>query len=229
MKSMEFVKAFWYSSNNFGDNANYFLIKEISGKEPIMSNRKDNHLIVCGSILMEANENSIIYGAGFANFKDELRVTPRKIVSVRGHLTQQKLGVECLVGDPALMIPLFYHPMLKPIHKVGFIPHWTDIRSFNPKKHDYLINPLKPLKEVIDDILRCERIESSSLHGLILSDAYNVPNKWVDFGTNIGGDGFKFHDYYSTTYNPKTVNEKEFYVSEYKYSNLDLVRVCPFK
>jgi len=226
---MELVKVFWYSSNNFGDNANYFLVKELSGKEIVMSNRSEPHFIVCGSILMEANENSIIYGAGFANFKDELSIKPKKIISVRGHLTQQKLGVECLVGDPVLTAPLFYYPVISKKHKVGFIPHWTDVKSFNPRKHDYLINPMKPFKEVIKDILSCERIESSSLHGLILADAYNVPNRWADYGTKIGGDGFKFLDYYSTTYNPKIANENKFYVSEYKYSNLDLVRVCPFK
>ena len=38
-------------------------------------------------------------------------------------------------------------------------------------------------------------IVSSSLHGLICSDAYNIPNLWLDEYKLIEGD-FKFKDYF---------------------------------
>ena len=40
-------------------------------------------------------------------------------------------------------------------------------------------------------------ILSSSLHGLILSDAYGIPNLWISVSNNIIGGDFKFLDYFS--------------------------------
>ncbi len=52
--------------------------------------------------------------------------------------------------------------------------------------------------DIIDKINQCENIMSSSLHGLILADAYQIPSLRFRFKKNdiVGGD-FKFDDYYS--------------------------------
>ena len=39
---------------------------------------------------------------------------------------------------------------------------------------------------------------SSSLHGLIISDAYNIPNKWIKYDNRINGDDTKFYDYFKS-------------------------------
>lgn len=224
---MEYVNAFWYMSNNFGDNLNYYLIKKLSGKEPVYcDDRTQKHVIVCGSILTECNDNSTIWGAGMANYSDSISTKP-DIRMVRGKLTAQKLGMDCPVGDPCLLMPRKYTPMTSKKYRIGIIPHWKD--TINVLDMGYhIINPLKPALEVIDDIVSCEMIISSSLHGLILSDAYRVPNRWLETGTAIGGDGFKFDDYYSTTDRAKERNDPEFFVSEFKYSLNDMLKVCPF-
>lgn len=226
---MEYVNAFWYMSNNFGDNLNYYLIKELSGKEPVYCDDRANqkHVIVCGSILTECNDNSTLWGPGMANYHDEINCTP-DIRMVRGKLTADKLGVDCPVGDPCVLMPRFYQPKVKNRHRIGIIPHWKDTVNVLDMGY-YVINPLKPALEVIDDILSCKFILSSSLHGLILSDAYGVPNSWLDTGTAIGGDGFKFDDYYSTTDQPKKRNERQFFVSKFKHSLNDMIEACPFK
>lgn len=46
------------------------------------------------------------------------------------------------------------------------------------------------------EIVLCNLIISSSLHGLIVSDVYNIPNVWVEFAGAIGGDHFKYLDYF---------------------------------
>ena len=51
---------------------------------------------------------------------------------------------------------------------------------------------------VIESILECEMIFSSSLHGLIISDVLNVPNSWIRFRDEFPGENFKFNDYYSS-------------------------------
>jgi pyruvyltransferase len=37
------------------------------------------------------------------------------------------------------------------------------------------------------------------LHGLILADAYGVPNVWAKFSDRLVGGDWKFRDYYSVT------------------------------
>jgi pyruvyltransferase len=52
--------------------------------------------------------------------------------------------------------------------------------------------------DLIDIMLSCENILTSSLHGVILSDSYNIPNLWFKATDGITGDGFKFRDYYQS-------------------------------
>ena len=226
-------------SNNFGDNLNYFLIKAISGKEPIYTeNRKEKHFIVCGSIAGEANQFSTVWGAGFANYGESVGIHI-KIAAVRGKLSAGCLNRESeniIVGDPALLMPMFYKPEIEKKYEFGIVPHWKDIEKllWMDLPNVKIISPLQNVQDVVNDIVICENILSSSLHGLILADAYGVPNKWLDMGTDIGGDGFKFKDYYSTTKKPyeepiSDINFDDCKVSKYDFDLDELLKSCPFK
>ena len=52
-------------------------------------------------------------------------------------------------------------------------------------------------QNVINYIYSCKSIVSSSLHGLICSDAYNKPNLWLDQYALPEKD-FKFKDYFGS-------------------------------
>ncbi len=54
------------------------------------------------------------------------------------------------------------------------------------------------LEGLVDDILSCEVILSSSLHGIIFSHAYGVPAYHVQFTDFFKNGNFKFADYYSS-------------------------------
>lgn len=69
-----------------------------------------------------------------------------------------------------------------------------DVLCIDPSWH--------PLR-VIDSISRCQGILSQSLHGLIIADAYGIPNGWLAPAAQMNGGDFKFVDYYSTTREPK--------------------------
>lgn len=241
MVSSNFVRAFWYMSNNFGDNINYCIIKSLSKKEPIYTDNRFNeeHFIVCGSIITESNDFTTVWGAGAAYYSDIIN-KKSKIISTRGKLTRDLVKnkkKEIHIGDPSLIMPTIYFPQKQDkLYKYGIIPHWKDMEKIlSMKLPDIkIISPLQDVNNVIDDIVSCENVLSSSLHGLIIADSYGIPNKWLDIGTNIGGDGFKFHDYYSTTDTPKEDRLREFsfeYCSVKKtIINIDeYINTCPFK
>ena len=139
-------------------------------------------------------------------------VLPQKICSVRGRKTYEFLknrGIECpsVFGDPALLLPRFYTPKrMEKRYKLGVIPHVIDwdydvMRKIRKERNDILVIDLAHYDkwtDVIDQICSCEAIASSSLHGLIVSDAYNVPNCWITLSGKISGGLFKYFDYFSS-------------------------------
>ena len=96
--------------------------------------------------------------------------------------------------------------------------------------------------DIIEQITSCEFIISSSLHGLIVSGAYGVPNVWAEFSDNIRWQYFKFRDYYSAvretipdpikiTFNT-SLEELMEYKEEWRPIEIDLKKLllaCPFK
>jgi pyruvyltransferase len=58
------------------------------------------------------------------------------------------------------------------------------------------INPRKKSSQVAREINRCECIASSSLHGLIFSDSFSIPNVHLKFSNKLAGGNHKFNDYY---------------------------------
>lgn len=208
------VNVFWYSSNNFGDNLNNYLISKITNKIPIIvsSEEEEDKYMCIGSILNNDVKNCTVWGAGIA-FENDVIPLKKRIISVRGKLSAYKTIesgniFDGYIGDPALLLPMIYNPKIEKKYKLGIIPHYVDskyvldnlnlsiseLQNINIK----YINILDDVETVIDDILSCDKIISSSLHGLIAADAYNIPNKWCKFTDNIIGDDFKYFDYYSS-------------------------------
>lgn len=157
------------------------------------------------------DEESTIWGSGIIDENNTISYIPKEVLAVRGSLTRDVLlrnGIDCpaVFGDPALLLPLIYCPKIKcKLYKYGIIPHYIDfdlphVQQFMKEHPDILFIKFKGysnLKDVIDKILSCENIISSSLHGLIVSDAYGIPNIMVKFSNRIMGGEFKYKDYFS--------------------------------
>ena len=187
--------------------------------------RRGTNLQMVGSTLGDVDENSILCGAGAVSAEQVIINKPRKIISVRGPLTRDillKQGITCpkLYGDPAMLLPLFYNPRQHTyIHtnplSVGLIPHYVDKENDIVKQLakdqeiriiDILLSPNKfgkmsvekEWKKWVDDLCSCDCVISSSLHGLIIAEAYGIPTLWVKFSDEINGNDFKFYDYYAS-------------------------------
>lgn len=211
-----FSKYFGYiSRNNLGDELNFYILKSISNRKVFSQNnllKSVSNILFIGSIIEAyTDSNSIIWGAGAISGKKELITKPSKVYSVRGPLTRKYLlinKIKCpeIYGDPALLLPLIYSPPQKrKKYKYGIIPHYIDLTSKNVKiltdilSDNYTVIKFKEYsnwQKTIDQINECEYIISSSLHGIIISDAYGIPNIWVEFSKKVDGNGFKFRDYF---------------------------------
>jgi pyruvyltransferase len=78
------------------------------------------------------------------------------------------------------------------------VPHKSNYNKYKAVEKDnryLLINPHEGWRNVINKLASCKCIISSSLHGLICSDAYNKPNIWLDEYPLQEGD-LKFKDYF---------------------------------
>ena len=197
--------------DNWGDSINPFFISLISGIKPrvlsIFEHPDKENFLIIGSILRHADDKTVVWGAGFIEQDAICSVVPKKILAVRGPLTRQKLldqGIECpeVFGDPILLLPRFYFPQVNKKYKLGIIPHEIDQDS------EWLKNVNDPNVKIInikqyglgfvDEVLECEKIASSSLHGLIVADAYGIPSTWLEFSDKVIGKGFKFLDYFAS-------------------------------
>jgi len=213
----EHINAFWYNNvPNFGDALNRNLIRLISGKEVrwIDPRHTDEVVYVCiGSIMRSVSENSIVWGTGMIDKKRGPKVKPKAVKAVRGPETRKALlkhQITCpeIYGDPALLLPRFYMPKIKKKYKLGIVPHYFDkAHTWLKKIEDRYVKVLDVQKldvfSFVDDLLTCERIASSSLHGIIAADAYGIPSTWLTFSkglfnrsSGIKGKGFKFRDYF---------------------------------
>ncbi|MDQ1086639.1 polysaccharide pyruvyl transferase family protein [Siphonobacter sp. SORGH_AS_1065] len=162
------------------------------------------NLLIIGSVLGRANRKTLVWGAGFMSETETC--VAKKILAVRGKETARKVkelgfkGIPVL-GDPALLLPIIYERKKNSIYKIGIIPHWTEYEEFNEKYSGQykVINLIsKDIEGVIDEITSCEYILSSSLHGVIVGHAYNIPSIWVQEGFIHEDASFKFNDYFSS-------------------------------
>ncbi|GAB4066934.1 polysaccharide pyruvyl transferase family protein [Ancylobacter sonchi] len=200
--------------HNWGDKLNRELAHLISRKNVFNPSEKPKMkgkqvYIVIGSSLASVSPTEMVWGTGFISFDDRVSTPPRKIFAVRGPLTRAKLlkqGVDCpeIYGDPTLLYPLLYHPDVTPTYDYGIIPHFKDkddevvLPTSRKGASVRVIDIMGGIEEVVDQILSCRRIVSSSLHGLIAAHSLGVPGVWIKFGDRQKGDGFKFQDYWSS-------------------------------
>ncbi len=249
---------------NLGDDLNRILMGLISGKKVIpykysyvsRFRKKINYLCIGSVISQLTNEQTIIWGSGVLSPDLPLVHKPWQVLAVRGPLSRKYLlkhGVDCpeVYGDPALLLPRYYQPRSTgKKYRVGIIPHYTDKKNalldlYRQEDGVYIfdVQHYGNYKLFIDTVCSCEFIISSSLHGLIISDSYGIPNVWVEFSSGIIGGRFKFEDYFlsvqrSLTNFPielksfKPIHELQGFQQEWRAPLLDineLIKCCPFK
>lgn len=205
---------------NWGDDMNFHLTTMLSHKTviPITDSQLlkilpvKSYLVIGSTISFYSLDGVTVWGAGIINQNEikNIRGRPEKICAVRGPLTRQvliELGYDCppIYGDPILLLPRFYQPRnIQKKHKIGIIPHYIDkktkvIKGLKHNETSVIVIDIQDYgswEELVDDICSCEAILSSSLHGLICSEAYGIPSVWISLSEYVDGWDFKFNDFF---------------------------------
>jgi pyruvyltransferase len=203
------IGAFWCripSLPNFGDALTPWLIRRITGQYPRFVPPDDpcDKYFVTGSIVEYTRASCTVWGSGIMT-RHDLISPAAEFLAVRGPLTRARAmqcGAFCpeVYGDPALLLPRLYRPAVEQRQGMGLVAHFSDkprlAASLRAVKGLKLVDIQAPIESVIDQIVSCEFVASSSLHGLVASHAYGVPAVRVMFRPLPSGDGVKFDDYF---------------------------------
>lgn len=170
-------------------------------------------------------------------------------IAVRGKLTKKILSEKfkqdmsnCKVGDIGLLTCDYYTALpAKKEYDFGIILHHSQSHFINQLKNKMngngkivlFIDVANDVDTVITQILSCKCILSSSLHGLIVADSFNIPNKWISLSESdlLEKQNFKYLDYYSSMdiydEEPLNLNDVDLTMSFYnRISDSFLKRSC---
>lgn len=202
------------TTQNVGDWLSVVIVNEVAKLNNIDINatvEKTKHLYAVGSILPNL-QDATIWGSGFLKDITKQKRFPltafyhkhfpsTDVRAVRGPLSKEifeRMGIHCpdVFGDPAILMPMFYQPKVTEEREYILIPHYNDFQ-----KHSNNANCISTwtndYKAFIDKICSAKLVISSSLHGIILAEAYGKPA--IMLKNSASSDTFKYRDYYLST------------------------------
>jgi pyruvyltransferase len=219
---MKPIKLFYHGPNknkrNFGDALSPIILRAETGRDVVYASIMDCEMIAIGSILdtfyrwravrnLLRNRQPVrVWGSGFIKAGRNRSSQGLVVHAVRGPMTRDRLALrsETPLGDPGLLVEGLVAKSVRPEHAWGLIPHMADIndpmisRLIAGTRNAVLVRLDDEPVEVLKLIAGCERIVSTSLHGLIAADALGIPNWWLRVGDRLIGGDWKFHDYFAS-------------------------------
>ena len=166
-------------------------------------------IVSVGSLLETAlrhggSNRPVVWGSGFLQPRGSVSTDALTCAAVRGRLTRARISSSesLALGDPGLLVNLLVDRPPPRRDRIGFLPHRHDrtlasVLAFAERPEVDLLDIRAHPLDVVRAIASCRFVLSSSLHGLIVADAYGVPSAWVEPSSQVEGAGYKFRDYYS--------------------------------
>ncbi len=196
------IKAFYPNHPNVGDTLTPVILKHFL-KEDVERSEDAGKIVAVGSVINFVKEGDVIWGTGLIE-DTQLKVPNATVLALRGKLTADRCNLKTdTYGDPGLLMPLIYQPKVEKKYKVGYTVHFIDHNVF-PKdelpEDELFIDVMQPYEDVIDQINMCDHIVSTSLHGIVLAEAYGVSASYASsYSGGVIGGSFKFRDYLTGT------------------------------
>lgn len=186
---------------NAGDMISAPILEALGMGIELVDRKRRGKLLAVGSIMTALRAGDTVWGSGCIRDKNIQAPPASEFLAVRGPLTRKKIKgvhIPAIYGDPGLLLSLIYHPVVVKRYRLGILPHYIDKRLVDTSA-GHLIDIQAPWQTVIDEILSCESVVSSTLHGIVFCEAYGVPVTWAKYSDNIIGGSFKFQDYFLGT------------------------------
>lgn len=196
---------------NFGDRLSREIVQAIIGPHRSIaqaSPEQSGKMLAVGSILHYARDGDVIWGTGVNG--NRLRLTNYRFGSidvraVRGPLSRdfivRHLKISCpeIYGDPGLLLPLFFPEFQRtvPMKEAVVIVHFSEKNLFPRQCSNIICADEIPWRDIVMAILGAALVISSSLHGLIIAEAFRVPARMLRVSNNE--HLFKYEDYYAGT------------------------------
>ena len=200
----------WKAEPNFGDAISPLVVGHVSGRAVVHAGPKKADMFALGSMMQvvkrtikEGRKSDVplaVWGTGLLHpvfghdFMDRIEVA-----LVRGPVTAALLKLKTKrFGDPGLLINEVLPFAGSREDRIGIVPHYTQaedaaLLALVASDPAYLlIDPRGDPAQVCMQIASCAHVYASSLHGLIVADAYGVPNTWLD---PVGQSWLKYLDY----------------------------------
>lgn len=240
------ARAYWWNKQaqgiqNFGDAINPFLYKRFAGVDTKWAPVAKADVVGTGSLLEHIPPlwDGTILGTGklFGDSRLSLYTYTAKILALRGPLSAAGVRGDYAIGDPGLLADeLVDDDVESREYDLGVVPHWSDPgllareEWYNRKWTTSVIVPTldNPL-DVVRQIGRCKKIVTSSLHGIIVADAFGIPRR-LEYAPALEAEGgkFKFLDYSHSINAPlefgKVIEASRFYVEDRKHEIYDAFR-----
>lgn len=206
----------WVDNGNLGDSLGPIIYKWMLQKNNLSEHaltQKTYHLFTCGSLIGVGKFDVVVWGSGIhsvSNIRNLLfmkRLRKQDIRAVRGPISRQILldcGYVCpeIYGDPAIIMPLIYDEITtEKKYNISVILHYSlkDDNEFKRKDCHYINIGTTDYKAFIRQIKESEKVISSSLHGIILSETYGTPAVFLNTGGYVDKALMKYYDWYYST------------------------------
>lgn len=216
------IPSYWWDHRlNFGDLIGPWIVERLSGRpthNTIGLPNAGDALVGVGSLISSLQRpGTTIWGSGLIapldqRAADRLKTRkPARILAVRGRRTRDELikhlgwDVPEVYGDPALLIDRLYTPPAESAIDAAYsvCPHYLHAREIAARVATddaaQLIDVERDAESVVTEIATSRAVVSTSLHGLIIAQAYGVPWVWLRIDDRkLAGDAFKFEDFFTT-------------------------------
>lgn len=198
---------YWRSAKgvNFGDYLSSVIVTKMAALGDCFLDEEraaPARLLAIGSILHFARDGDVIWGSG-VNGKlpvERHTFTRLDVRAVRGPLTRDFLlrrGIEVpeVYGDPAILVADLLSRRFpgtdRPAAPVAFVPNLHDLSAMQGWEN--VISPLDHWSSVVRRISEAAHVVSTSLHGLVVADAFGVPCTYLRLSEEE--NLFKYEDY----------------------------------
>ena len=217
LTTAEKVGLYYWSPNdhrgeeNFGDYLSRVIVEnvvehhypELSKSIKYNTDGVEHRLLAVGSILHHATDQNTIWGSGVngKSLGQKISATDLDVRMVRGPLTRRflkKYGLSCPAnfGEPGLLVSEFFQNTGtdKEKHPFSLVLNLNDTLLYEDE--EYIIYPHESLERVIRRIRASEMVVSTSLHGLVIAEAFGIPARHL---LSFAEPTFKYVDYYRGT------------------------------